>query len=88
VDPEGTSADRLDAPSIASCVGDLRNAGYDFVMMDGPPVLGSADANHLERWSDGVLLVLRAGRSRAREFRNAVDQLGASRILGVVWLDA
>jgi Mrp family chromosome partitioning ATPase/uncharacterized protein involved in exopolysaccharide biosynthesis len=86
VDAEGASADDLDGPSISACVVDLRRAGYDFVVMDGPPVLGSADANLLEQCADGVLLVLRAGRSRAREFRNTVEQLGEDRILGVVWL--
>jgi Mrp family chromosome partitioning ATPase len=86
VDPEGTSSDELDGPSILFCVGDLRRAGYDFIVVDGPPVLGSADANLLEQCADGVLVVLRAGRSRARDFRRAVEQLGTSRILGVVWL--
>jgi Mrp family chromosome partitioning ATPase len=86
VDPEGTSSDELDGPSIAACVGDLRRSGYDYVVVDGPPVLGSADANLLEQCADGVLVVLRAGRSRARDFRRAVDQLGTDRILGVVWL--
>ncbi|XYI01950.1 hypothetical protein ACMHYB_20135 [Sorangium sp. So ce1128] len=60
---------------------------YDYVVIDGPPVLGSGDANVIEDASDGVLLVARASLTRASSLTRAAEQLGERRILGVVLND-
>ncbi|MGK4005444.1 AAA family ATPase [Sorangium sp. So ce1036] len=60
---------------------------YDYVVIDGPPVLGSGDANVIEDASDGVLLVARASLTRASSLTRATEQLGERRILGVVLND-
>jgi Mrp family chromosome partitioning ATPase len=86
MEAEGGTDQDLDGPSLGAFIEDLRRTGYDHVVIDGPPVLGSADANLIEERVDGVLLVLRAGRSRGREFRRAVEQLASRKLLGVVWL--
>jgi len=57
---------------------------YDYVVIDGPTVLGSGDANVIEDVSDGVLLVARAGATRGAALCRCADQLGDRRILGVV----
>jgi Mrp family chromosome partitioning ATPase len=61
----------------------LRRA-YDYVIIDGPAVLGSGDANVLESVSDGVLLVARAAATKGAALSRATAQLGDRRILGVV----
>ncbi len=61
----------------------LRRA-YDYVIIDGPAVLGSGDANVLEGVSDGVLLVARAASTKGTALSRATQQLGERRILGVV----
>jgi Mrp family chromosome partitioning ATPase len=38
----------------------------------------------MEEHVDGILIVLRAGESRVRELRKAVDQIGKSKLLGAV----
>ncbi|WP_437728055.1 hypothetical protein [Sorangium sp. So ce861] len=60
---------------------------YDYVVLDGPPVLGSGDANVIEDACDGVLVVARASATRASSLTRAVEQLGERRILGVVLND-
>jgi Mrp family chromosome partitioning ATPase len=57
---------------------------YDYVVIDGPPVLGSGDANVIEAVSDGVLLMARAASTKGAELSRAAQQLGDRRILGVV----
>ena len=86
VAPDRESLPTLDGAALAACIEDMRTSGYDHIIIDGPPVLGSADANVIEEATDGVLMVLRAGSSRAAQFRKAVDQIGESRLLGILLL--
>jgi Mrp family chromosome partitioning ATPase/uncharacterized protein involved in exopolysaccharide biosynthesis len=86
VAPEGEMSPMLDGPALAVCIEDMRSFGYDHIVIDGPAVLGSADANVIEESVDGILMVLRAGRSRARELRKAGEQIGTSKLLGVALL--
>ncbi|WP_437768077.1 hypothetical protein WMF27_15600 [Sorangium sp. So ce281] len=60
---------------------------HDYVVIDGPPVLGSGDANVIEDASDGIVLVARASLTRASSLTTAAEQLGDRRILGVVLND-
>ncbi|WP_437746572.1 hypothetical protein WMF39_17100 [Sorangium sp. So ce1504] len=60
---------------------------HDYVVIDGPPVLGSGDANVIEDASDGIVLVARASLTRASSLTRAAEQLGDRRILGVVLND-
>jgi len=57
---------------------------YDYVVIDGPAILGSGDANVLEGVSDGVLVVARAHETKGAALARAVQQIGSGRILGVV----
>lgn len=75
----------LDAPAFAIAMERLRLV-YDHIVIDAPPVLGSADVNLMADASDAVLLALRAGRSTARELRTAIDQLGEEKVAGSVLL--
>lgn len=57
---------------------------FDYVIVDGPAVLGAGDANVIEGVSDGVLLVARAASTRGVSLSRATAQIGERRILGVV----
>lgn len=76
----------LDGPALARCVARLRRAGYDYVVIDSPAILESADVNLLEESADGILLTLWAGRSHVRALRKAIDQVGNDKLLGVALL--
>ncbi len=56
-------------------------------MIDTPSVLGSAEVNLIEEQSDGIVMIVRSGKTRAREIRAALDQLSSNKMLGFVMLD-
>jgi Mrp family chromosome partitioning ATPase len=60
---------------------------YDWVIVDAPSVLGSGDANVVEEAVDGMIVVTRSRRSRARDMRAAMKQLGMRKAVGVVMWD-
>jgi Mrp family chromosome partitioning ATPase len=76
-----------DAPAFAFAIERLRAAGYDYIIIDAPAVLGAAEVNLLQDAADGVLLVSRAGSSRRAELRSSIEQLAPAPILGVALLE-
>lgn len=70
-------ADLLVRPKLADVLAELKGT-YDYVVLDGPPVLPAADGLALARIADGVLLVVRSGKTR----ENALVQV-ESRLRGV-----
>src|SRR5690606_36430169 len=61
--------------------------GYDYVVVDGPSVLGSGDANVIENAVDGVIVVARSAHSKGADLRESVHQLGPRKTVGVVLWD-
>jgi Mrp family chromosome partitioning ATPase len=78
----------IDEPAFANALGQLRDVGYDYIVLDTPPVLGTADVNLLQQLADGVLLTVWARRSSSRALKQAIDQLTPAKIVGVALLDA
>jgi capsular exopolysaccharide synthesis family protein len=58
---------------------------YDYIFFDLPPVLATADANVLMEWMDGVILVVRAGKTPREAVLKAVSE--SSHLIGVVLND-
>ena len=82
VAPDARHGPILDGPALSLCLEQLRGAGYDYIVLDSPPVLGSADVNLIEESVDGILFTLWAKRSRARSLRKAIDQVGMTKVIG------
>lgn len=61
--------------------------GFEFVIVDTPPVMAADDATSLAPRVDGVLFVLRAGQTSARVARAALDLLyqRKTRVLGLLF---
>jgi Mrp family chromosome partitioning ATPase len=61
-------------------------SGYDWVVIDGPPVLESPDAATLGAVADGVVVVVQAGRTKRPVLTRSVDLLtrAGGRVLGTV----
>jgi Mrp family chromosome partitioning ATPase len=87
IHPETASTPLLDGLAFEIAIERLRLGSYDFIVIDGPPVLGAADVNLMQDAVDGVLLTTWARRSRASELRRASEQLGNRKLAGVVMLD-
>lgn len=86
VAPETPSGPILDGPMVARCIENFRRAGYDFIVIDSPAILGSADVNLIEESADGILIALWSRRSRGRVLRRAIEQIGKTKLLGSVLL--
>ena len=86
INPRTDQTQLLDGPAFAIAMERLRLAGYEHIVVDGPPVLGSADVNLMTDAADSVVFALRARRSNTRDLRRAIEQLGTSKIAGTVLL--
>lgn len=75
-------AELLMGPKMLSMVSIARER-FDQVIIDGPPVMGLADAPILGNLANGTLLVVEAGETRITVARNALKRLLAARALVV-----
>lgn len=59
---------------------------YDLVVIDSPPLLGTADALILSGAVDGTIMIVRERHCRVRAVRSAMDAIGSAggRLLGTV----
>lgn len=78
-------ANLLSSKAMTSLITELRSL-FDIVIYDTGPVLEGADAVMLSRALDGVVLVVRAGRTTREELRDCLEILGDARVpvLGTV----
>ena len=84
INPRIDKTQLLDAPAFAIAMERLRAGGYQHIVIDAPPVLGSADVNLISDAADAVVLALRARTSTTRDLRKTIDQLGAGKVAGTV----
>jgi Mrp family chromosome partitioning ATPase len=87
INPRIEKTQLLDAPAFAIAMERLRLGGYDHVVIDAPPVLGSADVNLMADSADVVVFALRARRSSTRDVKRAIDQIGPAKVAGTVVLE-
>jgi Mrp family chromosome partitioning ATPase len=88
VKPDVRDRPLVDGPAFAIAIDSLRHAGYDYVVIDTPSVLGSADVNLTQDCADGVLLVAKARTTPGRYLARAIEQLRPGIVLGVVMLES
>jgi protein-tyrosine kinase len=60
------------------------NGRFDFVVIDAPPVIGSADAQQLASTSDGTVIVARASVTRHNRVNAALALIPEDRRVGIV----
>jgi polysaccharide chain length determinant protein (PEP-CTERM system associated) len=61
--------------------------GFDFIILDCPPILPIADSLILSKLADEVFLVLRARQTPREVFQRAVQSLDARNLVGVILND-
>lgn len=82
-------AELLDSPAIDRLLAALRDR-FDAVVLDAPPILSATDSALLAPRTDGVILVVRAGKSEKDAIAAAIErvrQVGGN-LLGMVVNDA
>jgi receptor protein-tyrosine kinase len=73
----------MHGPTLMAAIASLR-AAYDYVVIDTSSILTGLDVPLLADATDGMVLAARARQTRGRTLTAALDQVGASRVLGVV----
>lgn len=84
--PEAVVAAGGAAPQVLGGILESVGGGYDWILLDGPPVLESPDAAPLGQVADGVVVVVQAGRTKRPVLARAVDLASRSgaRVVGIV----
>lgn len=87
--PSGTGSDnaaKLLQSNRLRHIFQLLRSEFDFVLLDGPPLLGLADARILAKRAEGIILVCRAGRTQGGELNEAWSILkdDGANILGTI----
>jgi capsular exopolysaccharide synthesis family protein len=70
-------ADLLSTPRIKQIIAEAA-AQFDMVIIDGPPVLGLADASLLASSCRNAMLIVESGKTRTRAAREAVERVEAA----------
>jgi len=76
-------AEMLASPRMRQLIEELKTR-FDFIIFDTPPILTVADAIVLGPLTDGVILVIQAGKVRKKPIHRAVELLHNSKILGFI----
>jgi Mrp family chromosome partitioning ATPase len=77
----------LHGPTFTASIARLRLV-YDYLVIDGPSILASADASIIQDSVDAVVLVARSGSARNRDLQHALNQLSADLVAGLVLMDS
>lgn len=75
----------MESSKMRQLLDELRQ-NYDYVLIDGLPVLLFADAVYLAKFADGILLTAMYGKTKYRELENARDLLALSQaeLIGMI----
>jgi Mrp family chromosome partitioning ATPase len=58
---------------------------YDVILIDAPPILPLSDMNVLCKLVDGIILVVRSGRTPTAKVEEAIKMLETDKIVGFVF---
>jgi Mrp family chromosome partitioning ATPase len=80
-----TASSLFQSPNMVTLLGHLRKE-FDMILIDAPPMICFADARILGRIADGVVLVLRAGRTTMESalFASRRFAQDGTRVIGTV----
>ena len=65
----------LDSEKLCELIMDLKQSGYDFIVLHAPPVLTSGDATWLAPFVDGVMVIANWGKTTEEQLLEAATQL-------------
>lgn len=73
----------LSSPNLESVL-KIAASGFDWVVVDSPPVLSLSDSTIIAPLCDAVVLVVRASSTPSKLVLDTINQLGRDRICGIV----
>ncbi len=81
--PPDDALELMQSPRLPEFL-DQISSFFDWIVIDSPPLLPLADTILWSRLADGVLLVVRQGKTGKRPLKRALEMLDRSTLLGVV----
>lgn len=77
----------LGSDRMGALLGQLKERA-DWVILDAPPVLAVADTTAVAKWVDGVIMVVRSGKTNRDGLERSIDMLAGvgSKVIGTVLL--
>ena len=87
-DPAIKHAPQLDPIAFGNGMERLKRAGYEYIIIDTPPVLGTFEVNMIADNVDGVLFTAITMRSKRSQLRKAMEQIMPAPVLGVMVLNS
>lgn len=79
----GNATELIQSDAVANLVHAL-SPGFDWILIDSPPVLPLTDALSLAKHAQATLLVVRAGRTHSDTIEQAITLLGRENVLGII----
>jgi capsular exopolysaccharide synthesis family protein len=76
-------AELLSSPLLEQTITPLKE-GFDWIVIDSPPVLALADASLLAPLCDAALLVVRTDKTPVKMIKEAIARLGTEKVCGIV----
>jgi len=84
--PPINPAELLDSTKMSAVIEELVKRYHDrFIIIDSPPMSAGSEIAVLAKYVDGVVLVVRWGKSRREQVKELVDLIGKEKIIGVVF---
>jgi exopolysaccharide/PEP-CTERM locus tyrosine autokinase len=84
--PPINPAELLDSKKMSAIIEELVKRYHDrFIIVDSPPMTAASEITVLANYVDGVILVVRSGKSRREQIKELVQLIGKKKILGVVF---
>src|SRR5437868_11818672 len=85
-EPLNEPAELMQSGRLAAVLDDLTEA-FDWIIIDSTPILPVADTSVWARLSQGILMVVREGKTEKRQLEKALERLDKSSLIGVVLND-
>lgn len=82
-DPPVNPLDLLQSQVLVDLMKELAS-GFDWILLDSPPLALVADAQALAAHADGILLVVRPGLAERDNLTEAIKTVGVEKVLGIV----
>lgn len=88
VDPTKSHEPLFDPIAFTNGMNRLRGAGYEFIVVDSPPAIGSVDVRMIADLVDGTLFTAIRLKSKRGALREAMELIQPSPMLGVLMMDS
>ena len=82
-EPLNNPLELMQSGRLAVLLGEVAES-FDWIIIDSTPILPVADTSVWGRLSDGILMVVREGKTEKRQLKKALEAIDKSMLLGVV----